>query len=67
MNTAHTLRPASLLLKLVMPLIVVGSLTASQRNDVVAPNTSSNGQVDDNGGHGNGSDDSPGDDNGGGN
>ncbi|MFN6117233.1 MAG: hypothetical protein ACK46G_07040 [Flavobacteriales bacterium] len=65
MNTAHTLRPASLLLKLVILLIVMGSLTACQRDEVVSPNTSGNGQVDDNGGHGN--DDPPGDDNGGGN
>ncbi|MBL7981188.1 MAG: hypothetical protein JNL52_05200 [Flavobacteriales bacterium] len=65
MNTAHTLRPARLLLKLVMLFVVLVSLTACQRDEVVAPNTSGNGQVDDHGGHGNGNDDPPGDDNGG--
>ena len=65
MNNARHFRPTHLLVQLVMLLFVLGSLTACQRDDVVAPSSSGNGQVDDHGGHGN--DDPPGDDNGGGN
>jgi hypothetical protein len=65
MNTTHRAPTFHLLPMIFFILSLAMALVSCQRDDTVAPSTSSTGQVDDHGG--NGHDDPPGDDNGGGN
>ncbi|HOZ40369.1 MAG TPA: hypothetical protein PLL25_06150 [Flavobacteriales bacterium] len=65
MNTLHRTRLFPLLPMVLFILSLALALVSCQRDDAVSPSSSSSGQVDDHGGHGN--DDPIGDDNGGGN